>query len=368
MANRLLYIDNLRVFCIIIVVFIHSAVTYSGVGSWYYVEPTVLPVGEKLFFFLYQSHAQAFSMSLFFFIAGYFIPGSLMRKGTKVFITDRLYRLGIPVLTYMFIIHPVCVKLAYPDVNPFGYLIKGITTLEILSWSGPLWFALTLLIFSVLYAFIRPYLPKAGNNFRMSPLKLIFLIALITILAFGIRIVAPIGTSFMNLQFCFFAAYIVMFYLGTRAAENGMLDNITYSQGKRWMWIAFGVGLPIWFATLYTGKIFEGEFLIFGGITLGSFHYALWESFFCVMFIMALFGISKVKFNNQNRLMKFLSENVFGIYVFHAPVLIALTVLVKEISMDALLKFIVVGAVAAIASLLVAWLIRKIPMVGKFFN
>jgi len=81
---------------------IHSAVTYSYIGSWYYNEPMPLGELEKLFFFLFQSHAHAFSMSLFFFVSGYFIPASLERKGTNTFILDRLKRLGIPVLIYIY--------------------------------------------------------------------------------------------------------------------------------------------------------------------------------------------------------------------------------------------------------------------------
>ncbi|HEX3009748.1 MAG TPA: acyltransferase family protein [Bacteroidales bacterium] len=368
MSNRLHYIDNLRVFCIIIVVFIHSAVTYSTIGSWYYVEPRPIPGLEKLFFFLFQSHAQAFSMSLFFFIAGYFIPASLKRKGTGIFLRDRLYRLGIPVLIYMLIIHPICVKLVHPDLNVFNYIGNGIITLDILSWSGPLWFALTLLIFSVIYALVRNYLPEAKASVSVSTGKILFVVALIGLLAFAIRLVAPIGTSFMNLQFCFFAAYIVLFYLGTRAAESGMLEQLTLKKGEVWMLMAFAVGLPVWFVTGYLGKVFEDKLLIFGGMNLPSFMYAVWEAFFCVAFIVALFGISKFRFNYQNGMMKFLSDNTFGVYVFHAPVLIAISMLVKGIRIDVLTKFIVVGVIAYMASLLVSHIIRKIPVLGKVFN
>jgi len=142
MSVRLAYIDNLRVFCIIIVVLIHSAVTYSCIGSWYYTEPMQLGVFEKLFFFLFQSHGQAFSMSLFFFVSGYFIPASLERKGVKTFILDRLKRLGIPVLIYIFIIHPICVKLVYPELNIAEFTMKGFHNLDFLGRTGPLWFAL----------------------------------------------------------------------------------------------------------------------------------------------------------------------------------------------------------------------------------
>jgi glucans biosynthesis protein C len=367
MSDRLHYIDNLRVFCIIIVVFIHSGVTYSGLGSWYYNEPTSLTLLSKLFFALFQSHAQAFSMSLFFFIAAYFIPPSLERKGVKKFITDRLYRLGIPVLVYIFLIHPVCVKLAHPQLNVFDYVTNGIRHFNFPGWTGPLWFALTLLFFSIIYALIYKYLPEF-KEIRVTPFTYISLIGLIALIAFGIRLIYPIGTSFMNLQFCYFSAYIIMFSAGIIASRHPVLDKISLPEGRRWLLIAFGIGIPLWITALITGKVFEGKMLISGGMNTSSFIYALWESLFCVAFIVALFGIARIKFNTQNRFMKFLSENTFGIYVFHAPVLIGISVQARGMAINAVAKFFVIGTLALTASLFVSWLIRQIPLAGRIFN
>ncbi|NJK93881.1 MAG: acyltransferase family protein [Bacteroidales bacterium] len=46
-------------------------------------------------------------MSLFFFISAYFVPASYDKKGASKYFTDRLMRLGIPLLVYIFILHPV---------------------------------------------------------------------------------------------------------------------------------------------------------------------------------------------------------------------------------------------------------------------
>ena len=368
MPVRLSYIDNLKVFCIIIVVLIHSAVTYSCIGSWYYTEPMQLSGAEKLFFFLFQSHAQAFSMSLFFFVSGYFIPASIERKGIKTFIANRFKRLGVPVLIYIFVIHPICVKLVYPQLNIAEFTIKGFHNLDFLGRTGPLWFALALLIFSVLYAVVHKYLPAAKTNIQISNAKVIALILIITVLAFCFRLVAPIGTSFYNFQFCYFAAYIVFFYLGTQAQRINISDKMDLHQGKKWLAIAFGIGIPLWFLTGFLGKALEGKMLIVGGFNLPAFLYALWESLFCVSFIIALVGIAKAKWNHQNKTMKFLFENTFGIYVFHAPILIGLSVLAKNIHPGILPKFFIIGFLAIVVSLFISWLIRKIPYVGKIFN
>jgi glucan biosynthesis protein C len=66
--------------------------------------------------------------------------------------------------------------------------------------------------------------------------------------------------------------------------------------------------------------------------------------------------------------MKFLSENTFGVYVFHAPVLIGISVLAKGIMINAIPKFFIIGTLAILGALVVSWIIRKIPSIGAIFN
>ncbi len=73
-------------------------------------------------------------------------------------------------------------------------------------------------------------------------------------------------------------------------------------------------------------------------------------------------------YNNKNKTMKFLSENTFGVYVFHAPVLISLSIPTRDIHPGVIPKFFIIGFLAIVTSLLVSWVIRQIPRVGKIFN
>ncbi|KLU62359.1 glucans biosynthesis protein C [Peptococcaceae bacterium CEB3] len=104
--ERLLYIDNLRLLMIAFVVMHHLAVTYSGVGSWYYHESSHLGKISELWFVFYLSFQQAYFMGLLFMIAGYFAAGSYDRKGFGRFVGGRFKRLVIPSLIYMAVITP----------------------------------------------------------------------------------------------------------------------------------------------------------------------------------------------------------------------------------------------------------------------
>ena len=119
--KRLSYIDNLRWVMIMLVVSMHAAVTYSHLGSWYYMEDTPVSQAETGIFGTYQVFLQSFFMGFLFFIAGYFVPGAYDKKGPGKFLMDRAYRLGLPLLFFVFLLQPIsiyCISLfGGPDVG-----------------------------------------------------------------------------------------------------------------------------------------------------------------------------------------------------------------------------------------------------------
>ena len=367
--TRLAYIDHLRVFTIALVVIQHAAVTYSGLGSWYYNEPSKLGPGSFLFFGLWQSHAQAFFMSLFFLIAGYFVPAALTRKGPWAFVRDRLFRLGVPLLAYVFVLHPLIVKLLNPTMDLAGYYGWGLRTLDIVSWTGPLWFVETLLVFTVACVpFARWLKPRTDAPTTPLPARWLWLaVAVITAGAFGIRLVYPIGTAVANLQFCYFSAYVVTFAAGVIAGTCRGFERIGARAGKRWLVAAFGLGLPLWLVALVAGGALEGRMEVNGGWHLSALLYALWESFFCVAFIVALLGIAREKFNFQTPWMRFLADNTFGVYVFHALVLVLVSLALKPLDWSTVPKFALVSLVALGGSFLFAWVVRLLPPLRRVF-
>lgn len=90
-------------------------------------------------------------MSLFFSLLPIFVPPSLDKKGAKKFIKDRLFRLGIPTIIFMFLINPVVTKMTHPHMSLFDIYQRSITSFRFLSWIGSMWFAVTLLVFSTIY-------------------------------------------------------------------------------------------------------------------------------------------------------------------------------------------------------------------------
>ena len=368
--HRLAYFDNIRALMIIFVVLMHTAVTYSGFGDWYYKEETSVDFASSILFALFQTTLQAFFMSLLFMIAGYFSAGAVDKKATSQFIKGRLFRLGVPTLFYIIIIHPICIKILNPDLELGAFFINGLKSGDILSWSGPLWFTLTLLIFSFGYIAKRKLLPNLNiAQFQFSLKNILVITGIITVIAFIVRLYFPIGSSALNLQFSFFTAYIVFFILGIISYQSKAFEALDSKSGKKHLVTAAALGLPFWFLLMIFGGPAQGDhFLIEGGRHWQAFAYALWESFICVFVCIGLIGIFKTKFNSQNGLQKFLSDHAFGVFVFHAPLLISISITLKSLALPPLLKFMLVSAIAIPGCFIFSWLIKKAPGFKKVFS
>jgi len=370
--SRIAYIDNLKALMIILVILVHAGCTYSGLGSWYYKEPGSygnITFYTFLFFLLFT---QAYFMALFFLISAYFIPTSLAKKGTARFLADRLFRLGVPTLIYMLILHPLLIKMIHPDMNVVQYWLTGFVSLKFLSWSGPMWFALTLLFFSMVYSLCSRWFTRltAGLTCNPGTGNVLALTAIMALIAFCIRLVYPIGTSVMNLQFCFFAPYIVMFPAGILASQKNILDRIESREAGRWLIAAFAIGVPLWALVIHYGVRREdfSHSEILGGWNLPALGFALWESFICISVIIGLLGIFRKFFNQQSALQRFLANNAFGVYVFHPPILVAISLLLAGVTAPPLLKFLLVSAIAVPACFLASSLIRRIPVCSTLFS
>lgn len=375
--GRLFFIDNIRWLMIVFVILTHAAVTYSNIGSWYYTEPVKLDIVSLAVFGIYQSFTQAYFMGLLFLIAGYFTPGAFGRKGFAKFIGDRLVRLGIPTLVYMLFINPIIVYylLAFrwkTPLPPMGQaFFSYILSLDFLSGSGPMWFALALLIFSFVYAVMGPLLRDAVRSQQdgnlPGHLAVAELILIISVCTFAVRLVQPIGTSVMNMQLGFFPQYVILFIVGIIAYRKNWIIHIPYSFGMTWFRMALIGGSIFWLAIQILGGGISGDFSNYsGGLHWQSAAYALWESFFCLGVSLGLIVIFRERFNGQSRFTKFMSDNYFSVYVFHAPILISISLALREFSWHPLLKFAVVGAISVPLCFLVSHLVlRRIPLLGK---
>jgi glucan biosynthesis protein C len=356
-AVRLTFIDNLRWAMIMLVLSMHAAVTYSGQGGWYYKEHASLSKGELFIFVTYQAFLQSFFMGLLFFIAGYFVPGAYDRKGGLRFLRDRAYRLGLPTLLYILILGPVTEYVANGNWEG-GPKLGG---------TGPLWFCEALLIFCAGYALFRVLSRKRVTDepkpFPGAAWVTGFMLLMATA-TFFIRFPWPNGTSFYNLQFCYFPGYILLFIAGTLAYRHSWLTTITRATGKRWGRLGLAGGFVFWIVLLVLGG--DNVEAYKGGWTGQSAGLCVWEALAGVGLSIGCLVLFRERFNRQGRWAKFFSDNAFAVYVFHPPILIAITLGMAGLHWPPLVKFVLATALSIAASYaLCAGVFRRIPGLKK---
>jgi len=370
-ARRFAYLDNLRSFVIFLVVAVHASVTYSGYGGWYYKEasPDMLDMASRAVFGLFEAFTQAWFMGILFFLAAFFATKSLAKRGSAAFVEERLFRLGLPLLIYMLVVEPFiyyCL-MDYGNIRErYGFVAFYLGYLSSFRWlvgTGPLWFVETLLFFSLLYAAWRALRPaRRAEAPAPATLTLILIILATGLLAFSIRLFQPVGTSVANLQLCYFGAYIVLFILGIHAGERGWLEGYPAKTGLRWFVTVLCAGPVLLIVLFVGGGATRVSALINGGLYWQSFAYAFWEAFVAIGFSLGLIAFCRRHFDRATPFALLLSRNSFAIYMFHAPVLIAISLLLKGWQAYFLLKALVAAPLAFSATLALSFLVlRRIP-------
>jgi glucan biosynthesis protein C len=363
--ERLFYIDNLRLMVIVFVVMHHLAVTYSGFGSFYYIESRPLDLLSTVWFAFYLSFQQGYFMGFLFMIAGYFVAESYDRKGFGRFVGDRFKRLMIPTLTYMVVITP------FIGLVELGNKLTGFDIYGFLSGTGVMWFTAALFIFSLFYGVARWIARRPasvsnpnGKQIKRSFANAAILILIISTCAFLIRIVQPIGTDILNMQLCFFGSYIVLFIVGILAYRKNLFARIGYKSGKRWLIWGIVLGLLSWLVLVSAAQAAPGgTAALSGGLTWESAGYSIWESFVAVAMSIGLIAVFREKFNYQSGLVKTLSDNSFAVYMFHPVILVAVTLLFSPVAFAPIVKWVLLCILCVpLCFATTHFIFRKIPL------
>jgi peptidoglycan/LPS O-acetylase OafA/YrhL len=364
--SRLLFIDNIRWSMIILVLSMHAADTYSPFGNWYYVDRQAAGFGTALLFGIYQSFLQAFFMAALFFIAGYFAAASFDRKGFSAFARDRLLRLGVPTLVYMFVIGPLTQYFLSRTWGNGGFGHQWLTHLrdgEWLSESGPMWFCAVLLLFSLLYGLVR----LSGWQERVVVLRGPMLVVFVMVMAaatFAVRVVVPAGAAVLNVHPGDLPQYVLMFAAGAYGYRGNWMMGLADRSCLYWGTRALAISAPVFAALVLFGGGLEGDTALYdGGFNPVSAGKCLWEALVCVGMGFLLLAVYRRYFDTQGLLAKWLSDNAFGVYLIHPPILIGFALLLHGLPLLALAKALLLTVLAAIGSFGVSGLIlRQSPL------
>lgn len=371
---HLLYIDNLRTTLITFVILLHLAITYGAGGGWYYHEAgEPNPIVFVIMMFV-AAIGSAFVLGLFFLLAGYFTPRSYDKKGFGGFLADRARRLLIPLALYELIIFPlvrfgVRVHDGFPGTlwDHLAEHFGGLSTIA----DGPVWFLLTLFIFSFFYALWRLAVKTEKEQANVPTNGSIALFALaLGLVTFVIRIWIPVGKFYepLHQEFAHYPQYIAMFALGTLAYRRGWLTTFPASQARRWGWVSLlcililpGIVIA---AGVLTGELDERGA---GGWNWISFAYSIWEGLACLAFSIATLNWFRQRFDRQGWLAAKMADATFTAYIVHPAIIVPLTLALSGIVMNLSLKFLLVAPIGLALVYVVSYYFRRLPLVRNVF-
>lgn len=342
--SRIYFLDNIKVFLTVLVVFHHAAQPYGPGGSWF-IPAESSGFIDFIILGIFLAVNSSFFMGLFFMIAAYFVPSSLERKGTARFMKDRLVKFGIPILIFMIVVFPI-----------MNYLLNNQPEITF----GHLWFLELLLIFSAVYAvcWIKKPASKTKRPFPGTATIVAFtgVMALIT---FVVAIWSPLDhwVPFYLFEPFHITQYGMLFAAGIIAYREGWIDAIPESAAKLWSGIAVlmvPLLLVIFAATNTSG--------VSGGFTITSLIWCTWVAFTCVSICIALLALFKKRFNSQGPFAKDLANYSYTVYLIHLPIVVFFQYLLIETAIDPLIKFVIVGTTSVMVAFGTShYVMRRLP-------
>jgi hypothetical protein len=343
-GQRLYFADNLRTWMVILVVLQHIALLYNTL-------------------YLFMMLNSAYFMGLLFLLSGYFTPGSLKRKGAWQFLKDRLLRLGIPTLVYVFILNPIASWGYQMMHSPAG------NAADIRFALGPMWFALMLLVFDLGYLAWRTIEKNRQecaadvNRLKLTFSKVALFMLALAAASYLMRLVIPHGITVLEFpSLGYLPQYLSFFLIGIFASRREWFRTIPGSLGKLGFVLAI-LALVILFPVALIGS---GSAWIGHG-SWQSAVFALWDSIFAIGMSLALITFFRHFLNSGKKFGRFLSQHSFIVYVIHVPVIASLMLTLLGLQAQPQLKFCLAAVIGLPLCFGIAWFIRKIPYAKKIF-
>lgn len=352
-TKRIVYIDVLRIFLTCLVVAHHAAQAYGPTGGVWVVNDPAKAQWLGKFFFVNASYM----MGLYFFISGYFMLFSIRRKTTGEFVKDRLFRLGIPLLFFTFLVFlPFNYLLFSPKTNILEFFLDTYFHKPPIA-TGHLWFVASLLFYSFIYLFLF------GGNQEKDPDRkkpafrnyyIFIYIILLSVVSGLVRLYYPIDvwrTWLIPVEVAHIPQYLSMFLLGALFNRYGWLESLPKATG----WLVLSMAVIVYLVTNQLPDQIRQFWLTA----------SLVESLLCVGISMGLLTFYRQFVNNPNALVDQLSASTYGIYLFHLLIVIFFQSIFLNWKAGANTKFLIVTLLSILASFILTASLRKIRFIGR---
>lgn len=388
MSTPVLALNNLRIVVIVIVVAVHAVMAYLGsspASSFKFDDPPYrwrsIPIvdPERWFGFdIFCGLQDVYLISLLFFLSGLFVWPSLARSGSRIFLRDRILRIGIPFALTVGLLMPLAhypvYRVTAVDPSLAAYWQHW---LALPFWpSGPPWFLWVLLVFDIVAAGLFQFgrlsadvLGRAVGRLGARPGAFV-----VTLLSASALAYLPLALVFgpwdwvhigpFSFQCCRPLHYLVYFLAGSSVGAYGIDRGLLAPDGwlaKRWALAGAAalVSFMLWLGMVGLAMAGNGPPLLVQVCQALSFVLCCAAG---VLFMLALF----LRFAHRRLpMLDPLGDKTYGIYLIHYVFSIWLQYALLGLSIFAGVK----AAIVFIGTLSISFgsvaALRRIPLAGR---
>jgi glucans biosynthesis protein C len=346
-STRVPFLDNLRYLMVVLVVLYHAVAAYAVVAPHWTIHDTNT-IGADLIRELFD----VFLMPVLFFAAGYFALPSLIKRGAREFLKDKVKRLLVPWALAVLIVLPLALyDQPVKPIRPFWkYWLNYLGSFEVrlrssqtpvgITTQAVYWYISLLFVFFLVFALVFVLSRRLRSSAASKPaagrsvLKALAVFGLVTSVAYFLLLLLVPDSSwftlymFLEFQVTRLVPFAGCFALGVFAQSRGWFDE-GRPLGSLPLWGALSVvlaaaflvfGQPMFADTAGTASLGAGYLLAF----------AFLRSFLLLALLILLVSLG-VRFWNQARgLDRQLAAASYNIYLVHFFFVVALqTALLK---------------------------------------
>lgn len=368
-VSRRYDLDWLRIVAVFLLIPFHTSMIYNS-WDWHIKYPH-----PEAAFTLFTSFLGIWHMPLFFILAGVATGIALGHRNSSQYLWERVQRLFIPLFFGILVLIPpqvYCERLLrgqvvsdYWHFYPH-FFARGIYPEGNLSWHH-LWFLAYLFTFSVigLPLFNRiKYLVRQEHNqvLANNPNRIFFLAIPLFVIQFCLRVAYPGGNQNLISDWANFLVYFTVYCYGFMVVSYSYLWDAIVT--VKWRALAIGVTITVFSLFMeMTGHQLAWSYNLPRMLVEGIHGVET----YC--YVIALLGIGRVYLNRYHKILPYLTQAAFPIYVLHQTVIVILGYYLVQTTWPLSLQFILIN----IITLILVWsiydlLIKRIPPLGFLFG
>ena len=296
------YIDNIRMYTVLLVLIYHVCYMFNGVGVLGGIpNAQSIPFFDALAYVVYP-----WFMVLLFVISGISARYSLQKRTIKQFLKERTVKLLVPSTLGLFVIHWITGYLNLKIGGALEYIPTALVyPISVLSGTGPLWFIQMLFVFSCVLALFK----KTDKNDRVweacKKANLPIILSLFFVIYGAAQILnIPVVTTY---RFgIYFAAFLIGYFIFSHDEVQNKIESVCIPM------LCFAIIGAVFYTIHYFGSNYASPESLKSAVT----NLYLWIA------VLAVIGCAKKYCDRETAFTGYMAKSSFGFYILHYLVLI----------------------------------------------